>query len=146
MNIFETLSLYGFHDTEIFSIEDTNMMFLLRFKNGIFLLDDKGKETTLTGSTIVQLHVVPPPYINSIEQLIEINEYDDKIKTIEYLAFKNLLCDAPFEVSMVYFSPFDNTVLFQGSIGENHMIDFTITNITKISIEEESPKNQLPNL
>ena len=47
-SIFKQLFQYGFHDTEISSIECEGLEIKLNFDQGIYLLDENGKETVLS--------------------------------------------------------------------------------------------------
>ena len=57
-NIFEKLFQYGFHDTEISSMECENLEINLNFDEGIYLLDETGKETILSKPMQVILHII----------------------------------------------------------------------------------------
>ena len=47
-SIFKQLFQYGFHDTEISSIDCEGLEVKLNFDKGIYLLDENGKETILS--------------------------------------------------------------------------------------------------
>lgn len=133
-NVFEFLFQYGFHDTEFSSIEISETEIKLDFDNGVYLLDETGKETRLSKPAIIVVKVALQPFIEQVEQQIEIRECNRKYKDIKYSKFKEYLQKEHFEVFMVYFSPFDNTVLVTGSIGHNRSIDLSITGVKDIQV------------
>lgn len=133
-NVFEFLFQYGFHDTEFSSIEISETEIKLDFDNGVYLLDETGKETRLSKPAIIVVKVALQPFIEQVEQQIEIRECNRKYKDIEYSKFKEYLQKEHFEVFMVYFSPFDNTVLVTGSIGQNRSIDLSIAGVKDIQV------------
>ena len=98
------------------------------------MLDETGKETQLSKPAIIVVKVALQPFIEQVEQQIEIRECNRKYKDIEYSKFKEYLQKEHFEVFMVYFSPFDNTVLVTGSIGQNRSIDLSIAGVKDIQV------------
>ncbi len=133
-SVFEFLFQYGFHDTEFSSIEISGTEIKLDFDKGVYLLDETGKETQLSKPAIIVVKVALQPFIEQVEQQIEIRECNRKYKDIEYSKFKEYLQKEHFEVFMVYFSPFDNTVLVTGSIGQNRSIDLSIACVQDIQV------------
>lgn len=133
-NVFEFLFQYGFHDTEFSSIEISGTEIKLDFDKGVYLLDETGNETQLSKPAIIVVKVALQPFIEQVEQQIEIRECNRKYKDIEYSKFKEYLQKEHFEVFMVYFSPFDNTVLVTGSIGQNRSIDLSIAGVKDIQV------------
>lgn len=133
-SVFEFLFQYGFHDTEFSSIEISGTEIKLDFDKGVYLLDETGKETQLSKPAIIVVKVALQPFIEQVEQQIEIRECNRKYKDIEYSKFKEYLQKEHFEVFMVYFSPFDNTVLVTGSIGKNRSIDLSIACVQDIQV------------
>lgn len=133
-SVFEFLFQYGFHDTEFSSIEISGTEIKLDFDKGVYLLDETGKETQLSKPAIIVVKVALQPFIEQVEQQIEIRECNRKYKDIEYSKFKEYLQKEHFEVFMVYFSPFDNTVLVTGSIGQNRSIDLSIAGVKDIQV------------
>lgn len=132
-NVFEPLFHYGFHDTEFSSLEIVGNQIKLNFDKGIYLLDETGNETELSKSAIVVLNVILQPFIERVEQQIEVKECDERHKDIEYSELKEYLQKDSFEVFAVYFSPFNNTVLFAGSI-DDKSFDLSIENVQGIQV------------
>ena len=82
-SIFKQLFQYGFHDTEISSIDCEGLEVKLNFDKGIYLLDENGKETILSKPMQVILKI--SSYFDSFEETFEIKEYGKKVKYLEYL-------------------------------------------------------------
>lgn len=139
-NIFEQLFEYGFHDTELTSISGENLEIRLNFNEGIYLLDETGKETTL--SQPIQMVLNISSYYNSFHEALEIKEYGKKIKYLDFSMLKKFLQKKSMGISMVYYSHFNNCLLLDGGVyGKNIMI--SIEGISKIFIHElkNSSKN-----
>lgn len=75
-SIFKQLFQYGFHDTEISSIDCEGLEVKLNFDKGIYLLDENGKETILSKPMQVILKI--SSYFDSFEETFEIKEYGKK--------------------------------------------------------------------
>ena len=88
-SIFKQLFQYGFHDTEISSIDCEGLEVKLNFDKGIYLLDENGKETILSKPMQVILKI--SSYFDSFEETFEIKEYGKKVKYLEYITLKNHL-------------------------------------------------------
>ena len=56
-NIFKELNNYGFHDTKITSISCLNLEVKIEFDNGIYFLDENGKETKLSNPIEINLKI-----------------------------------------------------------------------------------------
>ena len=72
-NIFEELLRYGFHDTKISSIDGEGLEIKLNFDNGIYFLNENGKETNLSNSIQIVLRL--DSFFDSFEDAFEIKEY-----------------------------------------------------------------------
>lgn len=110
--VFSEIFKYGFHDTEITSISIDKNDIQIFFENGLYLLDDSGKETTLTGSIILILSIESS--FNEIENCFEIREFGKKIKYVDIQWFQNQLKREPYSISMHYYSKFNDSILFDG--------------------------------
>lgn len=133
-NIFKQLFQYGFHDTELSSIYGENLEISLIFDNGIYLLDESGKETVLTEPIKIVLTV--NSYFDSFENAIEIREYGKKIKYLDYLMFKKHLLKERFGISMAYFSHWNNCIMFDGGISKKNIM-LSIEGIDEIVIQKK---------
>lgn len=132
-NIFEQLFQYGFHDTEIYSIDGEGLEIRLTFENGIYLLDENGKETILSKPMQVVLKI--NSCFDSFEEAFEIREYEKKVKYLDYLTLKKYLQKDTFGISMVYYSKFSNCILFDGGSCKKQIM-FSIEGIDEIVIRE----------
>lgn len=132
-SIFKHLFQYGFHDTEISSIDGEGLEITLNFDKGIYLLDENGKETIL--SKPMQVIFKINSYFDSFEEAFEIKEYGKKVKYLEYLTLKKYLQKEVFGISMSYYSNFNNCVLFDGGISKRNIM-FSIEGVNEIIIQE----------
>ena len=132
-SIFKQLFQYGFHDTEITSIDCKGLEVKLNFDKGIYLLDENGKETILSKPMQVILKI--SSYFDSFEEAFEIKEYGKKVKYIEYLTLNKYLQKESFGISMCYYSNFNSCVLFDGGISKRNIM-FSIEGINEIIIQE----------
>ena len=132
-SIFKQLFQYGFHDTEISSIDCEGLEVKLNFDKGIYLLDENGKETILSKPMQVILKI--SSYFDSFEETFEIKEYGKKLKYLEYITLKNHLQKESFGISMCYYSNFNNCILFDGGISKRNIM-FSIEGVNEIIIQE----------
>ena len=132
-SIFKQLFQYGFHDTEITSIDCEGLEVKLNFDKGIYLLDENGKETTLSKPMQVVLKI--NSYFDSFEESFEIKEYGKKVKYLEYLTLKKYLQKKSFGISMCYYSNFNSCILFDGGISKRNIM-FSIEGVNEIIIQE----------
>ena len=132
-SIFKQLFQYGFHDTEISSIECEGLEIKLNFDQGIYLLDENGKETALYKQIQVVLKI--DSYFVSFEEAFEIKEYGKKVKYIEYLTLNKYLQKESFGISMCYYSNFNSCILFDGGISKRNIM-FSIEGVNEIIIKE----------
>ena len=124
-NIFEKLLQYGFHDTYITAIEIGTFEIKLEFKEGIYLLDESGRERNLSKSLMI-IKKINSSFVDTPKDVLEIREYVNKMKYLEY--FK-------FEILMLYYSNFNNSILIEGGIC-NKQIMFSIEDIEEVIIQE----------
>ena len=132
-SIFKQLFQYGFHDTEITSIDCEGLEVKLNFDKGIYLLDENGKETVLSKPMQVVLKI--DSYFESFEEAFEIKEYGKKVKYIENLTLNKYLQKESFGISMCYYSNFNSCILFDGGISKRNIM-FSIEGVNEIIIQE----------
>lgn len=132
-HIFENLFQYGFHDTEISSIDCEGLEIRLNFDKGIYLLDENGKETILSKPMQVILKI--DSYFNSFEEAIEIKEYGKKVKYLDYPIFEKYLRKETFEICMAYYSKFNSCILFDGGFSKKNIM-LMIECVKEIIIQE----------
>lgn len=132
-NIFEQLFQYGFHDTEISSIDYEDLQIKLNFDEGIYLLDEKGKETVLSKPMQVILKINFK--FNSLEEVFEIKECGKRVKHIDYSLLEKYMQKEAFKIWMVYYSNFNKCILFDGGICKKQIM-LSIEGIDEIVINE----------
>ena len=132
-NIFKQLFQYGFHDTEISSIDCEGLEVKLNFDKGIYLLDENGKETILSKPMQVILKI--SSCFDSFEESFEIKEYGKKVKYLEYITLQKHLQKESFGISMCYYSNFNSCILFDGGILKRNIM-FSIEGVNELIIQE----------
>ena len=123
---------YGLHDTVINRINCTKSGIILEFDNGVYLLDETGRETVLSNKCYLKIEI---NFFNRRKMFehIEIKRIcKNKIEEIEYAEFESLLSKHPFSVYLDYYCPFANSLLIKGSIDE-YGIEFVVTEIAELS-------------
>lgn len=132
-NVFEEISQYGFHDTEMFSIDGEGLEIKLNFDKGIYLLDTNEKEIILSKPMQVVLRI--DSCFDSFEEAIEIKEYGKKVKYLDYSKLKKYLQKEAFGITMLYYSNFNSCMLFDGGIAKKSIM-LSIEGINEIIIKE----------
>ncbi len=130
-NIINTLFQYGYHDTEITSIESSENTIILYFNNGLYFLDESGKETSLSSPLKIIIEINKK--CNSLDYAVEIREFGRKLKYLDFRVFKSYFLKEPFSIAMAYFSNLGNTLLFDGGFTDKQIL-FSIESIEKVSI------------
>lgn len=133
-NIFEKLLQYGFHDTYITAIEIGTFEIKLEFKEGIYLLDESGRERNLSKSLMIIMKI-NSSFVDTPKDVLEIREYVNKMKYLEYLTFEKYFEKDKFEILMLYYSNFNNSILIEGGIC-NKQIMFSIEDIEEVIIQK----------
>lgn len=133
-NIFEKLLQYGFHDTDITAIEIESFEIILEFKNGIYLLDENGRERNLSKPLKI-IFKINSTFVNTPRAVFEIREYVKKLKYLDYSTFEKYFQKDKFGILMLYYSNFNNSILIEGGIC-NKQIMFSIEDIDEVIIHE----------
>ena len=130
-NLFDFNKKYGFHDTEITKCVVSDNKVVVFFSKGIYLLDDEGKETSLTTSCYMEIFVDAECCLP--EDNVSIYFYrKHKRKAITVKCFEKLVCKTKLEILFDYYSSFAKSILLKGYIGKNS-VDFIIENITAVN-------------
>lgn len=133
-NILEKLSKFGFHDTELSSIDFDKTSVTLNFKNGLYLLDTNGKELTKTKP--IQVIISFNQEFESLDEIFDFREFQKrKGYRINYSAFDKYLKKEAYEISDVFYSNFSKSLLFDGGFCKRDII-FTVEEITDIDFRE----------
>ena len=133
-NIFSQLFQYVFHDTDITSIEGEGLEIKLNFKDGIYLLDEKGNVTDLSKPKQIILKL--DSCFNSFEDAFEIKELGKKLKYLDYPTFKKYLLEDSlgfFGIRMIYYS--SKCILFDGGTLTRYIM-LSIKGIKEIIIQD----------
>lgn len=123
---------YGLHDTVINRITRTNDGIVLEFDDGVYLLDDTGRETILSKKCYLEIKI---NFFNKQKMFEHIGIdriYKKKIEEIEYDEFEALLSRNGFLVFLDYYCPFGDSILIRGSVGK-YGIDFSVTEVAELS-------------
>lgn len=123
---------YGLHDTTINRITCTDDGIILEFDDGVYLLDETGRETVLSKKCYLEIKI---NFFNRQKMFehIEIERiYKKKSEEIEYDEFITLLSKYAFSIYLDYYSPFADSLLIRGSIGK-YGIDFVVTEVAELT-------------
>lgn len=110
---------FGLHDTEITSISINKSEIKIHFDNGVYLLNELGRETTLTDAMILVLNI--NPNVKKVENCFEIREISRKIRFINLECFEKQLKKEPYSITMHYYSEFNHSILFEGGFSEKQI-------------------------
>ena len=127
---------YGLHDTVINKIVSTEVGIILQFDDGVYLLDDTGKETVLSKKCNLDLKINFFDKQNLYEHIEIKRIYKKKIEEIKYDEFEALLSKHTFSVYLDYYCPFGDSLLIKGSI-DKYCIEFVVTEIAELSYSFE---------
>ena len=135
-NIFEQLFQYEFQNSEITSIEvdSIKLEIKLNFEKGIYLFDENGQKIDLSKPMQIVLKI-NKYYSKFFEEVLDIWEYEKKIKYLEYKKLKKNLQKESFRISMFYYSIPGNCILFDGEILRKN-IRLAIDDIKEIIIQD----------
>lgn len=137
LNMFDKIILnfekYGLHDATMNNVELYQDGLNLIFDNGIYLLDENGKEKNLTGKCNIELKISNFDCKNILEK-IEINRiYKRKISELNLEEFLKLLNKGNFEIEYNFVSNFNNIILLKGFIGKNKF-EFLVSDIVELKL------------
>ena len=128
---------YGLHDTEINRIKCTNNGIILEFDNGVYLLDDTGKETRLSKKCCLELKINDFDRQNVFQHIIIKLIRKKWIKEIEYAEFEKMLTNSTIAVDLDYYCPFADSLLIKGYMKQGE-IEFVVTEIAELSFTFEN--------
>jgi len=122
---------YAFHDTIINDIESIDGQIILYVKDGIYTLDEFGKETRKTSSCKIVLSIADFRISEPWSILIIYKIKSKKINEVKYEDFVKCVKKEKFTINNHYFSPFNNELMLVGYIGD-YKIQIIISSIDKI--------------
>ena len=123
---------YGLHDTVINRITRTDDGIILEFDNGVYLLDDTGKETVLSKKCYLELKINCFNRQNMYEHICINLIKKRKLKEIEYSEFECMLTKSNVDVYLDYYCPFADSLLIKGKMKQGE-IEFVVTEIAELS-------------
>ena len=131
VKLFDFNKKYGFHDTEITKCIVSNNKVVVFFSKGVYLLDDEGKETSLTTSCCMEIFVDVECCLP--EDNVSIYFYRKHTrKVIACKCFEKFVYKTKLDIIFDYYSSFAKSILFKGYIGK-YSVDFIIENITAVN-------------
>lgn len=129
--MFDFNKKYGFHDTEITKCVVSDNKVVVFFSKGIYLLDDEGRETSLTASCRMEIFV--DVECCSPEDNVSIYFYRKHTrKVITCKCLEKFICKTKFDILFDYYSSFAKSILLKGYIGK-YSVDFIVENITAVN-------------
>ena len=115
INLFNKLTSYGLHDTEITKITITKNIITFFFNDGVYNLNEVGQETEKT----------LPVYLNVYVNFFVGENIDNHSELIIYSKRKQKYCDVSkfaeqfsnqyMDINNVFFSDFSNAILIKGN-------------------------------
>ena len=122
---------YALHDTEINKVTIHNGGIELHLDNGVYLVDDNGKEMEFSAPCRVSIVINTFNFANVWEHITIMKFRKSKVKEIDFDEFLKLLNVNSFDITMEYYSLFGAAMLFKGYIGK-YGIEVAITEIEKV--------------
>lgn len=117
---------YGLHDTEITSVSAESDSISFLFADGVYLLDEKGRETTRTGKCELKIF-----FDYNVENTVFFSKIaKNRIKEIDFDEFCKLLKKARFIINADYYSDFLKSILLIGNV-DKFLIGIQMTDIKK---------------
>lgn len=123
---------YGLHDTEINNVIRTDDGIILEFNEGVYLLDETGKETVLSKKCHLEIKINYFDKEKVYEHIEIILLRKKKIKEIEFNKFEDLIKTSNLSIYKDYYSPFADSFLIKGFI-DKYGIEFVVTEIAELS-------------
>ena len=112
------LFAFGLHDTEITGIKAGRDLLTIEFGKGVYLLDGNGKETELSSPCSLMLSL-DTRYCPDLGNMLEIEVINRGRRSFPDL---NEIRSFPITVQDAYYSPFNSTVLVDGSSDEGRLL------------------------
>lgn len=129
--MFEKYIEYGLHDTSIndINIEENGLVFL--FQEGVYILDNTGKETSLSKPCKMRIYIEDFDK-NSLWGHCSFHKCHKKhFSEIDFLDIKKLLLKNRFDIDLDFYSPFARAISLRGHIGK-YLTEIRITEIQSI--------------
>lgn len=105
---------YCLHDAVATAVEIVGDKFVLRFCDGVYRLDENGKETELTAACEVQFEIADIE--NNVDIVCRAN---GQVCNIGMSVFESMVSELRFDIDDEFYSSFSRTFLISGYVGKN---------------------------
>lgn len=125
---------YGLHDTAVneIVIEETGLTLL--FREGVYILDDTSKETSLSKPCKMIIHIEDfdknRPFEHCSFYLCNKKHFSE----VEFSDIKKLMLKNRFDIDLDFYSPFARAISIRGYIGK-YKAEIMITEIQSVEFE-----------
>lgn len=129
--LYNNIFKYGLHDTKVNIITVKDNTINLFFNNGVYLINDSGKEMSQTSDCTMYIEVTN---LDASKMWQHIEILKSRRRRISEIRFEQFVADVQkhgFSVLMGFYSPFCNTLLLKGYTPNGHY-DVTISEINSI--------------
>ena len=111
----DKLFAYGFHDTTVTDIRFEETKVILEFEEGLYILNETGKETDLTGKAEMIIYLDENKVKNSLDTVRTYVNVKCGIKLVNINEIVIQCRSKQFEISDTSFSNFDNTFIISSA-------------------------------
>ena len=132
--MFEKYIEYGLHDTYVNEIIIGEKGLTFSFCNGVYILDDTGKETCLSKPCKMNIFIDDFDSNRLFEHCTFHKYYKKHFSEVDLSDIRKLLLKNNFAIDLDFYSPFAKAISLQGHIGK-YMIEIRITEIINIEFE-----------
>ncbi|MCH5162180.1 MAG: hypothetical protein J1G38_01670 [Clostridiales bacterium] len=132
--MFDRYIEYGLHDTFINDIIINKNGLTFSFCNGVYILDDTGKESYLSKPCKMNIYVDDFDINRLFEHCSFYKCHKNRWAEVDLADIKDLLLKNHFAVNLDFYSPFAQAISLQGNIGK-YLIEIRITEIKNIEFE-----------
>lgn len=129
--MFEKYIEYGLHDTNVNDIIIEKNGLTLLFREGVYILNDAGKETSLSKPCKMNINIENFNSNSLFEHCSFYKCYKKHFSEVDLFEIKKLLLKNPFEIDLDFYSPFARAISLRGHIGK-YLAEIKITEIQSI--------------
>lgn len=135
--MFEKCIDYGLHDTFIndIIIEENGLIFL--FQEGVYVLDDTGKETTLSKPCKMRIYIDDFDSNRLFEHCSFYKCHKNRFSEVDLSEIKKQLSKNRLDIDLDFYSPFARAISIRGCIGK-YTVEIRITEIQSINFEMQN--------
>ena len=132
--MFEKYIEYGLHDASIddIVIEERGLSFI--FGEGVYLTDERGKETVLSKPCKMTVSVENFDKNGLTEHCVFYKCRKGRYFEVDFADIKKLLQKSRFDIDLDFYSPFARAISLRGNIGE-YIIVTEITEVQAVEFE-----------